>query len=1244
MNSYYTCPYCYLMQRKLYNHKRHMRTCVKRGTKQKPHCSFCQIAGHVIHNHVCLACAEGYIKCGHCVYVHAKNEKVRLPHKCKRKIGKGRVQDSAFSKKIESYKILPDVNFNSDVLMFLGNKKREIIDHIKERLQLLKGVKYYMTLHLNFIKFLEDGNIKKISQYLRAKTKFILNDIDIETTIADMCQDLNEKVQIFCREGSGWLFEKVNFITVDTVMYKPLSGGKYKILPQKLARSKFVLNIESIDDTCFELCLAAALYPVSQNRNRAASYRGSIHKIMMGNISHPVSMKDIPRVEEMNEVKINVFDYDDNVLPVYLSQKTYAKEVNLLLYDNHYFLITNIHSFLSSILGYSSKSGKHFFCLNCLQKFKTEQKLKEHQILCLTHKAQILRLPSDDKKTVKFKNWEKKLFSPVVIYYDTEAYLRKVNDEKVINRHEINSFAMLIVWRNQMIKPKLILYKGEGVIDEFMRVLQREYEIIHSILSNVEPMNILSDFEKAKLMQEKVCSICLQPFSVDDKPHIDHDHLTGSVRGLAHAECNLKFSFKKKGERYEIPVIAHGGSSYDLHHIIQNLHGNANRKITCVPHTAEKYLAFNIDNFKFIDSNNFLNASLRELSKMLDKEQCGMMKEIFGDNYELLLEKSIYPYTKASEELMLATKLPDISSFYDDLNDQPISEKDYERAQVIWKKMKLKTFSDYHDLYLKSDVVILACVSEHFRDICEETLALDPWHYLSLPGLSWDAMLSFNDIKFDLITDIDQYNMVESSIRGGISGIYTKYLSANNPYLHDYDPSMPTSYILFLDACNLYATGLRSLLPKDGFRFLTEDEIAAFDIQSHGEWDGKGFFICADLEIPDSLHDMFNGYPPVASREQIKDDMLSDVTKRIRDKIGMNYRTNTSRLVQTLYPKERYVCHYAILKYFIRLGIKVTKIHKILEFNQEAYMRDYVDHQSEMRKHAKSAVEVNLRKALINILYGKSIQDKKKCKSVHFVNSEKQLLKLAAKSNYVSGQIYKEDLVSVMMKQRSVLLDKPISIGATVLDLTKLHMLRFYYGYLLPKYGFDNVEVGMSDTDSFLIRIETENDVYQDMRRDAPGLFDLSNYAENSDMFSEQNKRKPGYFKDEEAAYYPHLIPSEFVGLCSKSYSLQLARGKHKTRNKASKHQRMACKGVKKNIARRKFSHDLFKLCLLNDQVQKVKTKHIRSRKHQVYTQTEEKIALSSYDSKRFVTRDKFSTFAFGHWRIRNGKKKNQLC
>ena len=166
------------------------------------------------------------------------------------------------------------------------------------------------------------------------------------------------------------------------------------------------------------------------------------------------------------------------------------------------------------------------------------------------------------------------------------------------------------------------------------------------------------------------------------------------------------------------------------------------------------------------------------------------------------------------------TQLPKREDFYSLLTDEDISDDDYQHAVDVWNTFGIRNMGEYHDLYLKSDILLLADVFENFREACLEYYRLDPAHYITSPGLSWDAMLQMTGINLELVTDIDQQLFIEKGMRGGISYIAYRHARANNKYMEFYNPEDDTTYIIYLDANNLYGWAMIQPLPYGGFKWV----------------------------------------------------------------------------------------------------------------------------------------------------------------------------------------------------------------------------------------------------------------------------------------------------------------------------------------------------------------------------------------------------------------------------------------
>ena len=208
------------------------------------------------------------------------------------------------------------------------------------------------------------------------------------------------------------------------------------------------------------------------------------------------------------------------------------------------------------------------------------------------------------------------------------------------------------------------------------------------------------------------------------------------------------------------------------------------------------------------------------------------------------------------------SRLPSQDAFYIKLSDSPCSDTEYVHATQVWTPFEGESMADYHDIYLKCDVLLLADFFEEFRTTCLAHYNLDVVHYYTAPGLAWDAALRMTHVTLELIIDIDMYHFIEKSIRVGISMTTTMYARANTPTLPVYDASRPHVNLIYLDANILYGWAMSQPLASCGFRFLQPDEIEALA----GVWElsddaEDGYIIEVDLSYPQHLHDDHDGYP-----------------------------------------------------------------------------------------------------------------------------------------------------------------------------------------------------------------------------------------------------------------------------------------------------------------------------------------------------------------------------------------------
>ena len=886
---------------------------------------------------------------------------------------------------------------------------------------------------------------------------------------------------------------------------------------------------------------------------------------------------------------------------------------------------------------------KHF-CMHCLQCFSSERVLNDHKENCITlNGTQAINMPNKNNNILKFNNFHKQQAVPFVIYADFEAITEKIqgcqpNDKKsfteAYQKHTDCGYGYKLVccYDDKYTKP-LQLYRGQHAVYGFMEAMLQEVEYCKKVIRDFfnKPLQITEDDENDFKKANK-CHICNKKYTEKDIRVRDHCHITGKYRGSAHQDCNLKL--KINPEEIKIPVIFHNLRGYDSHFIMQEIGEIVNKNtyknkkgkeqqmnINAIPNNMEKYMAFMLGNhLTFLDSFQFMSSSLENLVKNLPDEAFKFTSKAFkNEKLKLMKKKGSYPYDHMdSFDKFNLTELPTKQQFYSILNDQHITDKDYQHAQAVWKTFDLKTMGDYHDLYLKSDVLLLADVFENFRKTCLKFYELDPCHYFTSPGLSWDAMLKMTDINLELMTDIDMFQFIEKGLRGGISYIANRYGKANNKYMKDYDEKSPSKYLMYLDANNLYGWAMSQYLPTGGFRWLTEKQINNIDLAKYHDNSRKGLILEVDLEYPQKLHDLHNDYPLGPEKIKVTNDMLADYSK----KIARKYKISTGlvhKLIPTLKNKQKYVLHYRNLQLYIDLGLKITKVHRVLKFNQSPWLKQYIDFNTEKRKNAKNSFEKDFFKLMNNSVFGKTMENIRKRIDVRLVTDSKKMIKWASKPTYVSSKIFNENLVAVHKIKETITLNRPAYVGMCILDLSKVLMYDFHYNYIKNKYG-DKARLLFTDTDSLTYEIEAE-DVYKDFWNDKD-KFDNSDYPEISPYFNKMNKKVIGKFKDE-AAGIPII---EFIGLRSKMYSYI------KDNNKVEK----TAKGIKKNVIKNNIKHEDYKKTLFNNEQIHHKMKTIRSQQHQLGSYEINKISLSCFDDKRYILDDGINSYAYGHYSIKN--------
>ncbi|XP_072375164.1 uncharacterized protein [Diabrotica undecimpunctata] len=1125
--------------------------------------------------------------------------------------------------------------------------------------------------------------ILKDTKYFTTSNSPIYKDTNLDEWFENhVSEPLSKKLEEFQERDSGWALKAVVNLGVNINKYTPQLGSSYIELPPQIKRKEACVNVKNDDEACFAWSVISALNPVDKDPQRVSKYPHYSQVLKLKGIQWPMTMRQIPNFEKQNDISINVYVLkkdkgDFTTLPTFLTKNKKDKHVNLLLiqdkYDDtegpiryHYVWIKSLSRLLSKQLSkrkvakYFCDACLHYFrtqeklnihkaccsgrsdliCDRCLQPFSSSTQLEAHTVDCLRINETAIKMPEESNKMLKFKNFRNKIKAPFAVYADLESALKRTGDPKKPQEHIPVAVGYFFKCSYDDTLSFYDSYRGKDCMKWFADKLNHLAEDVSTVFMCPYDINMTtqqeSDFHAATH-----CHICEQRFSPEDKKVRDHDHLTpeNNYRGAAHEGCNINYK-----DAHTIPVIFHNLSGYDAHFIVNDIATHIKGPVDLLPITKEKYISFtkHIDDarikFRFIDSFRFMSYSLDKLASYLPefpnlKSQYTSLPE---ENFHLLTKKGIMPYDYIDSFNKFAeTSLPPIESFYNKLEDKPCPRRHYRRAQEVWSSFNCATLGDYVDLYMKTDILLLVDIFERFRSSSLRTYNLDPAHYYTLPGFTWDAMLKYTGQELELLTDPDMHLFVERGIRGGLSQVCSKRrVKANNPYINNYDPSKPKTFLMYFDVNNQYGWAMSQYLPYGGFEWVD----ANIDVLSIADDASEGYILEVDLAYPQHLHDRHKDIPFCPESLNSK-TMLPPTRPR-----------EQTKLMATLQDKERYVIHYRALKQALANGLILKKIHRVLKFKQAPWLKPYIDLNTNLLKAAKNKFEKDLFKLMNNAVFGKTMESVRKRVDIKLLTLWEGRYGAEARISsplFKNATIFSENLVAVEMRRSEIWLDKPIYIGMCILDLAKTTIYDFQYGYLASRFG-ENFTTCYTDTDSVIVEIR-EQDPYDAMKDDCYKYFDTSDYRkDNIYGIPQVNKKVLGMMKDENEGQ----IMTDYIGLRSKLYTTKVVITEDKIEEKRRKLKEeeyeddeidaiikiygvtKKAKGVKKSVVNTKITFEDYVECL--DNLKKVYASQnlIRSDKHHVYTITQSKIALSPNDDKRHHLPESYDTLPWGHYLI----------
>ena len=730
---------------------------------------------------------------------------------------------------------------------------KDVEDTLLDFLTYHKNIKFRLILVgiIEKTSYNKDGisSIETVKGYFNSETLENLRSSDEKELLERCIESIMAKIEIYSKDGSEWVFKEVEKLEIHTVEFNPTKGSSYINLPDWIKNKKAIVNIKNNDDKCFLWCILRYLHPKESHEEKIKDLEKYEFSFNTKGITFPMKLKDISKFEKLNPELpgINVFSNDNMIIyPLRMADRDCKNTIDLFLYEgdgvSHYSLIKNFHRLIKSQKT-KSKDGKIFICKRCFTHYTKEELLEKHIKYCSNNQTVAVKMP-EPNSYLHFKNNKKQLPVPFVVYADFECFTKPMNscspnpkDSYNYNyqKHEPSGFCFYVKSIVPGIHIKPIIYTKTSEDEDVAKVfVEKLTELTKGIYNDFylrpKPLR-LTRAEQKSFEEATICNICSKKLEKDKVR--DHCHFTGKYRGAAHNKCNLECRKPKV-----LPVIFHNLQGYDAYLFIKQL-AKLEGKLDCIPSTEEKYISFSkhikVGEFKdvggnvfpvtfeirFLDSFKFIQTSLANLVSNLSPDDFHNTKYVFRSNTSLLTRKGVFPYDYVSSlDKLSETQLPLKEEFYSKLNDEDISDEDYQHAINVWNTFGCKTIRDYHDLYLKSDVLLLADVFENFRKTCLKHYKLDPAHYYTCPGLAWDACLKETGQHLQLLSDYDMLMMFEQGIRGGITHISKRYAEANNKYMKNYNPNEESSFIQYLDANNLYGWAMTQQLPTHGFSWM----------------------------------------------------------------------------------------------------------------------------------------------------------------------------------------------------------------------------------------------------------------------------------------------------------------------------------------------------------------------------------------------------------------------------------------
>ena len=416
-----------------------------------------------------------------------------------------------------------------------------------------------------------------------------------------------------------------------------------------------------------------------------------------------------------------------------------------------------------------------------------------------------------------------------------------------------------------------------------------------------------------------------------------------------------------------------------------------------------------------------------------------LLKTEIPDKWRYLTKKLAYPYEyfNSIEDYNKPVDNLENKDFFSKLKNKCPDDIEIDRTREIIKKFNIKDGKELTELYCKSDVLLLTCVFEKSIKVSENQYGISLLYFVSLPGYTWACGLKYTNIRLQTLQDKEMILLLENGIRGGISG--DRYVKSGK-----------NKNIVYVDANNLHGFGMSQPLPYDNNKFETEN-VCLEEILNTPDDNDIGYFLEVDLEYPYSIRQKTKYFPFRPENKSISKDDFGPYMKSIMPKNYVSHK----KLVCDWTDNRNYLIHYRMLKFYIRHGMKIKEVHRVISFKQNKWLEKYIDFNTQKRNQAVNDFEKDFYKLLNNAFYGKTMENvRNRCKiEIIKRDDHNKILRWQKKLTFNGICKSSSNCDSYLEKEHEILMDKPIYLGFALLELSKLHMYETYYDNLQPYFG-----------------------------------------------------------------------------------------------------------------------------------------------------------------------------------------------